>query len=448
MKLPQAFCVIVAMLLAMIFFVFPIPHTVALRNLFVLALIGMLITLWRKGMPSVTTDVVAYRNGEIQALGALTLWMFVQTSLWAADRSLSFDDFVIDWLGTLLLAWVGYTIVMKLSKAGDSSCADKLPAWIALALFAHACWLLGYQIVQWVQIGRYPLGSTPYGTYAVLSATINMAFALLAADLAVRWTGEGRLFPWSIRTACSLFFVTTMAVVAVKARNGVITVFAVTVLLALLLAWRDRAHWRQSRRGIIATLLALVMATSLLAVNFRFDERWVTFIESASLGLDTTTYKALRRDGLDLLPLLASGQPVDESAYTRVAMFKVALEGIASQPLGFGYGIGGFGHYIKVQYNGKAVSSHSGLLDFTLGNGLPGLVLFLTFCFLLFRRGFLAWTTGNPWGLALMLTLTNYFVRILLDDHFGSFRLKMVALLLGILYWLTIRPTPDSNLAK
>lgn len=439
MKPSYAHCLILAILLAVIFFIFPFPHAVALRNLFVLALVGMLVVLWRKGMPSATANVAAYRNGEIQALGALTLWMMVQTSLWAVDRPFSFDNFVREWMGSLLVAWVGYKIAQSLSKTGDSSCVDTLPAWITLALFAHAAWMLAYQAIQWAQTGHYVLGSMPYGDYAVLSTPINMAFALLAADFAVRWQSDRKLFPWSGRVAQALLFITTVAVVAAKARNGVITVFAVLVLLALLLAWQERARW-QSWRGIFTILLALVLATSLLAINFRSDTRWATFVESASMGLDTQTHKAWLQNGQYSLPTLASGQPADHSAYMRVAWAKIAVEGIASQPMGFGYGLGGFGRHMKAQYGENAVSSHSGLLDFTLANGLPGLALLLAFCALLFRQGWRAWTSGNPWGLALMLTLTNYFVRIILDGHFGSFRLKMVALLLGILYWLTIRP--------
>jgi len=147
--------------------------------------------------------------------------------------------------------------------------------------------------------------------------------------------------------------------------------------------------------------------------------------------------------------MLSSGQPVEGSAYQRIAWAKVALEGIQHQPLGYGYGLGGFGRYLEEAYGLKgAVSSHSGILDFTLANGLPGLALLLVFCALLLRRGWLSWMNGNPWGLALVLTLTNYFFRILLDGHFGGFRLKMFALLVGILCWMAKVTPADQGQEK
>ena len=444
MKPTHVQCLTGATLLAGVFFVFPIPHTVAVRNLLLLALIGMLLVMWRRGETAAGGGVAVYRNMEIPALGALTLWMFVQTSLWAVDKAFSFGDLIEEWLGTLLVAWVGYAVARRLSKTDEPNCcADRLPAWIALALFVHTGWMLAYQAVRWAQTGHYALGSMPYGDYAVLSTPINMAFALLAADLAVRWLGDGKLFPWSDRAARLLLFVTTVAVIAVRARNGVITVFAVLAMLALLLAWRKRGL-RQSRRGMLAFLTVLMLATSLLAANLLADRRWATFFGSVTMAQDTAGHKAWLDDPQYPWPMLDAGQAADHSAYMRIAWAKVALDGIASRPLGYGYGLGGFGRYIEAEYGRKGfVSSHSGLLDFTLANGLPGLALLLALCFLLFRRGWLAWSAGNPWGLALMLTLANYFVRIVLDGHFGSFRLKMVALLLGILYWLTVRPAAN-----
>lgn len=435
MSLSRTYCLTISILLAGIFFLSPMPHTVAPRNLLLLALIVLSAILWKK---STESGMRASRNPEVLALSALTLWMFIQTALWAVDRSASFDDYFREWIGGgVLVAIVGYGIARGLSMAGDPLCAGRLPTWVVLPLFAHAAWTLTFQFTLWLQTGHYQLGSTPYRDYAALSTPINMTFALLAADTATRWMGDGKLFPWSDRISRTLLFITAVAVVAVKARNGVITVFVVLMLLALLLIWREKGL--RLRRAALASLLAFVIAGSLFAINLRHDPRWATFTESASLALDTRTHKAWLDKQQHALPTLSSGENIEPSAYDRIAWGKVAMEGIQSKPMGFGYGVEAFGRYIEAEYGKKNfVSSHSGILDFTLANGIPGLVLFLAFCLLLFRRGWLAWEVRNPWGLALMLTLANYFVRIVLDGHFGSFRLKMVALLLGILYWLTI----------
>lgn len=435
-------CWVAALLLAGMFFVSPIPQTTALRNLFLLGLIAMFTFLWRVGRAEGPSVVAVSRSAEILALGGLTLWMFIQTVLWAHDRSASLSDFSGEWLGSLLVGGIGYGIVRRLPSARD--CATLLAGAIALALFAHAAWTLGFQVVNWLQTGNYELGKTPYAHYAYLSTPINMAVALLAADLAARWMGDRKLFPWSGSVTQILFGISAVAVVAIKARNGVITVFAVLVLLGLLIAVRE---WKRSKshKGTVAVLIALVLAAGLFAINLRTDPRWATFTDTVAIAWDIEAHKAWLDKEKYPLPSLSSGALVEASAYDRIAWARVALEGIASRPLGFGYGVEAYGRYVKAQYDGSAVSSHSGLLDFTLANGIPGLLLLVALCALLFRRGWLAWLAGNPWGLALMLTLTNYCVRIVLDGHFGSFRLKMLALSLGIFYWLTLRKSEDRD---
>jgi len=107
--------------------------------------------------------------------------------------------------------------------------------------------------------------------------------------------------------------------------------------------------------------------------------------------------------------------------------------------LGYGYGLGAFGKYVDEKYGYSGwVSCHSGVLDFTMANGLPGLVLLLLFCTILLWSGWTLFMNGNPWGLALILMLANFFTRSALDGHFGGFRLKMFAMMMGSIFYLSI----------
>ena len=429
-----------AALLAALYFVYPITHTAALRSLLLLALAALVIVQWRRG----EWESAPSRRPppEILALGALTLWLAARTLLGAADLGYSLGEFVREWLGGLLAAWLGYSYARGNVKNDGGASAGRLIAGVALGLFAHALWLLGYQAAVWLSSGRYTLGSTPYGDYAVLSTPINMSFALLFADLAGRIGRAGGLFPWSGKTTQGLLALVAVAIVAVKARNGVITVSVVLLVGMLLLALR--AGWRWRSRAGLATAVVLLLVAGLLTANVRSDPRWATFLETVPVALDTQNHDAWLDWDHNPRPRLPSGDQVEESAYLRIAWAKVAVEGIVAHPLGYGYGLGGFGRYLEEKYHRpNAVSSHSGLLDFTLANGLPGLALLLGFCALLFRRGWIGWKNGDPWALALALTLTNYFVRICLDGHLGSHRLNMVMLLCGLLYWRAGRPVAD-----
>jgi|GEM_PF-959791 len=439
MKRPNVYCIGSLLLLGAIYFIFPIPHTVVLRNLLLLILIGITITLFRNaGAQAVAVPGrQAWQHGELQALAILTSWLLL-TILWAVDRVFSFDDYLSEWLGSLFVAWLGYKLAGKLSGLNPGGCAIHLAVPIMLALFAHGLWMLIYQVWLWPISGSFPVGATPFGDYSVLSTSINIAFALLLADAASRWLAHKKIFPWSNRLAVALLLSCTVFAVAAKARNGIITILALLIITMLILLWGQRGQLH-FRRQLTTAAVGIFLAAGILTLNVASDERWGRFAESIVTAYDTKTNRAWLDGSEANLPILSNEQSADHSAYMRVAWAKVAIEGIAHKPLGYGYGLGGFGRYLEEVYGRSgAISSHSGILDFTLANGIPGLLLLLAFVALFFRRGWLSWVSGNPWGLALMLSLTNYFVRILLDGHFGGFRLKMIAFLLGILYWLAL----------
>jgi O-antigen ligase len=120
----------------------------------------------------------------------------------------------------------------------------------------------------------------------------------------------------------------------------------------------------------------------------------------------------------------------------RLAWGKVAIEQIERYPLGLGYGHKAFGWAINRSYNLQTghESSHSGLLDFTLANGIPGLILWLALSAALTHSGWLAFRrTNSATGLLLAFTVIAYLVRCLFDGHLSGFRLEMYALLVGVL---------------
>jgi hypothetical protein len=437
MKHTKIYCIGIPLLLGSIYFIFPIPHTIVLRNLLLLVLIGMAIMLSR----NVDTHAAAVpgrhalQQRELQALAILTGWLLL-TLLWAVDKAFSFDNYLSEWLGSLFVAWVGYMLAGKLSIHDPRGCANRLVTPIVLALFVHGLWMLLYQIWLYPKGASFPVGSTPFGDYSTLSTSINIAFALLLADAASRRLNGQRLFPWPNGISIALLTLSIVCAAAAKARNGIIVVLALLVVSTIALLWKKRKH-SQFRRHLGTAAITMLIAAGLVASSLTSDERWGDFTESINAAYDTKNNRGWLHG--EKGPVLSNGQIADHSAYMRIAWGKVAIEGIIHKPLGYGYGLGGFGRCLEEHYGRYGVvSSHSGILDFALANGIPGLLLLLVFVALLFRRSWLSWLSGNPWGLALMLSLANYFFRILLDGHFGGYRLKMIALLLGILYWLAL----------
>ena len=112
------------------------------------------------------------------------------------------------------------------------------------------------------------------------------------------------------------------------------------------------------------------------------------------------------------------------------------MEQIVEHPWGVGFGHKAFGWAVNEAYgiDSGHESSHSGILDFTLANGIPGIVLWLAFSAVLMNFGFQSFRrTGSPAGLMLALTVFGYFIRCILDGHLSGWRFEMYALAVGVL---------------
>lgn len=418
-----------------LYFVYPIPHTIALRNLLILSgLVACAVVLWRAGPASVRRLVEPLRGlraaGGLLAL--LTLWLAFQSAMLSPFPRVALGHLRGDWLVELIVVSAGIAAVLA-ARAGGSSALRPLRA-LAWALFAHVVLLLAYQGWHWLKGGLFPFGLTPFAQKDYHSMIVTTLLGLLLPDLvAHRLRGRGGLgLPAGASMAmCAL---SCIAAVTLYARNAVIIT---VVLLALAAVALLVAGGRQSGRWLVPTVLALlVLGGTITWLGVRSDARWQGLIETAAVAFDTEGNKAWLDPQVYPFPRTASGERVEESAYLRLAWAKVATEQIARYPLGLGYGHKAFGWAINRSYgvNTGHESSHSGVLDFTLANGIPGMALWLALSLALCAAGWRSFRRDmSPAGLMLAFTVATYFIRCVLDGHLSGFRLEMYALLVGVL---------------
>lgn len=417
-----------------LYFIYPIPHTIALRNTLLVA--GLAGCLWVVHRDRSSTD--AWRTlGSYRASGwilvVLTVWLFLQSALISPYPDLALDMLRGDWLNELLVALTGGYAVLACRQKG----INRPLAAIILALFAHIVLLLGYQAWQWMQSGTYPFGRTPFAQKDYHSMLVTTLIALLLADLVTqarsrkKATGSA-LFTWP--AILGMLSLSLLATATLLARNAVIITIGMLVVGICVFAFMGAKRLGKKALPVVIGLLLISSLVSLLAL--RGDSRWQGFSEAAAVAFDTQNNLAWLDGEKYPRPLMKNGQPVEESAYSRLAWGKVAVEQIARYPLGLGYGHKAFGWAINRSYNVVTghESSHSGLLDFTLANGIPGLILWLALAVALAVTGWRAFRKeGSSLGLMLAFTVLAYLLRCLLDGHLSGFRLEMYALLLGVL---------------
>lgn len=399
-----------------------LPGTGALRTLFLLFCLVYWAKHWSFAVPETLS---ALRSPVGLALGLLTLWLGLRAvSLWP-DNALPLKEFAGEWGKILLLAVLGASIGLR---AGATQGRPLLTALFA-GYFLHVLSALAYQAWFFTSQGQLDLGQSLLGNYGYVSPLVDTAFAILLADLIHRlWHGRA-LLPVGNAWVGAMLVLTLAAVLVLRAKGSAVSVVALSLVFVGVLA-RSRSRYR--RHALFVALALLVISATL---SLRIENRWQNLSQSLAYATDIEHNRAW----LDNNRQLAAN--IDESFYLRAAWFRVGLEGVAKHPFGLGYGSDAFGRYIALEYKtADFVSSHSGWLDFTLANGVPGLLLLLVLCGVLVHTSWQAFLqdTGVA-GLSLGLLTLNFYFRGLLDGHFSSSRLMAFALIAGLLWGLSLR---------
>lgn len=402
--------------LATLVFVFPIPGTIALRNLILFTGVFALFWTGRHNRPTGVPDLIL----AAWSLLALTAWIALHSVLIAADISDALNQLRANWLNQILIAAIGAWVASQVRPATVARA-------IVAPLTAHMLWLLAHQAVLAWSAGAWPFKATPFASYDYHGMLNSFLFALLAADRVGVLLGRESTLGLRSRAGWVLLVVSIAADIALQSRNStLVNLMIVGVAALLIIVNRKHVH----RAG----MMAIFVLTFIGAASLNFDSRWEGFRESASIGWTSPSLYWLTNDAAQR-PTLPTGANLEESAYARVAWARQATIMIGEHPLGIGFGHDSFGRGIAAKYGVKGWgSSHSGWLDFALGVGLPGLLLLIVAAALAIRGGWRHFSRGdNGAGLVLAFFVGGYLFRGLLDGHLTGWRLGLFALILGVL---------------
>ncbi|MDZ4252755.1 MAG: O-antigen ligase family protein [Sulfuritalea sp.] len=323
----------------------------------------------------------------------------------------------------LLLMTIGATVAMR-TENGDAL------RGLVIALVSHIVLVAIFQYWQWQTLGHWPFGVMPFAERDYQSTLNGFLIALLLADrLSLLIAGSAPL-NFSTGVTWGLLIFALGADVLLRARNGTLVSIVLLVTAVAILV----SDFRCKRRRVSRIVLAVGFAALMGGMSVSNDSRWQGFSESVVIGIESNSFFWMTGDP-NQLPLTPSGNPLEQSAYARVAWARQAVEAIARKPLGIGYGHDAFGRAIEEKYGHKGMgSSHSGWLDVALGIGIPGLALLLALGIATVVAGWRRFRYLNDgFGLLLAVSVFGYFLRCLLDGHFSGWRLALFSLIVGLL---------------
>ncbi len=355
--------------LAAIVFIFPLPGTIALRNLLLLVgVLALLATLRGTARPQPSRILRPAAWGLV----ATTAWLVLHSVTVAPSPTLAMGNLRGDWLVPLLsgaLAAMSQHAFHPRQSVGA----------VLLALLANALLMMAWQLWIWISSGAtggWPGGVVPFGERDQFSSVGGMLLALTFGDrLAALYQGRREaLFPH--RAGWVAMVMALLADAATRVRNGTVVSAAMLVVASLAMGVAEPR-----------ILLLLLVAVALGSASVALDSRWSRSFESLSVGWNSPSLYWQTWDPATR-PASPSGTMLEESAYARAAWAHQAVQAIGDHPLGLGFGRDAFGRAIEMKYGYKGmVSSHSGWLDFALAAGLPGLALLLLTAVLAIRGG-------------------------------------------------------------
>lgn len=414
--------------------VLPIPGTIAPRNLLLLVLLLLMLSSWKE-----LRQILAPTSSTLPALAGwllvLSLWILVQ-ALWFSDETAwALKEIRSQWIAALLSGVVGAGAILFARLVGISR--RQILGGLALLLLAQTIFSLACGMPHFLESGSFFDGKTRFVAGKLeISYWNNVLLAFLAVDVLTRWFGQARLTFIPTPLLLGGIFAVFLSNLAYGARNGVIgSVLLIFSLLLLVFLYERKRHSNSKVMAVI--LAAFVLAGSLLWSNFKLDPRWAKFQETARIAWQIDASDAwLRPDGA-AMPQLGSGEPVEESAYMRIAWIHAGMRMIEAYPMGVGYGRNAFGHALRKTMETRLGHAHSGLIDWTVGVGVPGLLLWLGFITWLGWLGIKRYfSRQDPAGLILTFVAGGFFGRMLLDSINRDHMLMLFFLVFTILVTL------------
>jgi hypothetical protein len=434
----------IALLLAGLIFVWPVEHTIALRYVLSALLLVSVVCWWwplrRDILPWLKAPPIAL---TCLLLMALTLWFVVQALFIAPEAHWIWLELRGQWIKDLLFWCLGLSLGVGYQLRSETFLARRWLLALLLGLVGIVLWNVFVCLWLWLVTGDMPLMHSVTGARATDSYVNNMLLAFLVGDLLSRDLGR-KFLPWGRYVSIMLIGFCVINTAFIGARNGWIGLGMLVfsgVVVHYINGWQ-----RVGKKALmfLPVLLALLLAGAW--TSWKTDPRWNSLKETLPIAWDIDTHKAWLNATQHPYPTLPNGQQVDGSNYERPAWIHAGIRLVLDRPLGAGFSRHAFGHEVARLYPESKPSpgmhSHSGIIDFAVGVGIPGVILWLGFVITLIGFGGVAYFRyGAAAGLVLVFLTSGFFGRSLLDssmrDHMLEEFLFVSAFLLPVVgqYW-------------
>jgi O-antigen ligase len=385
-------CIFFSILSAVILLVvWALPGTIAARNIsIVVGLVASVVWIFL-----VRPKIKLYDLIVPALLMGVPIWLWIIYFFFPSDSISQYQEMTGTWKRVVLLIIFGFNLGLMISKN------QKLAIWIWLAIaslpvaslmmYLHDVYIGGFwDIPNYTAFFKTKVAGVYFVMWPCLLGYAGMQKVLINWDSKFSPLKNYQIFFLS----AFLVFICFYIFYTLRALNGFLVGFLFFLLLVIFFAKRIYYSCDLNRRLKILFLWLIFFVTAAIAfIYLRYDhanEQKLTYIVSDVLSasrINQSSSWVLEEGSEYVTPKTETGRSINLSTFTRVSWFLKGLEYLTLHPFGSGDVSFGFGSYVRSEYpRSQTTKTHSAWLDFALGSGLPGLLMFWCAIYLTLRE--------------------------------------------------------------
>jgi O-antigen ligase len=274
----------------------------------------------------------------------------------------------------------------------------------------------------------------PFRTFGITKGLDELNFMMpyiltfFSVEIIFRFLNKSSLIKISNSFLSILLLIVLFSLYVQAKRNGIISIIFMIISSIFFIKLVSN---QITKKVIVFVLIGVFIGGSLLFFNIKEDKRWNKVSKSFNIVFIQNNMSFLKHK-------VPNG--LDTSNYERMIYFREGIKILINEPLGHGYGRGIFGKILSKKYDVNIhTHAHSGMIDWGVGIGIPGLLLWSLIIFLLVYIGFKDFIVNESYfGLFLVYLSTSFYFRNFLDsmnkDHMFQQFIFLASLSLFAIY--------------
>ena len=420
--------------ISILMFILSVDGTLALRYLLIVLLLFFLVNAHVRNGYNL---LILRKSNEFKLIFGsyllFILYVFLHSIFLAVEPLWSLSEFKSHVFYPLIYFIVGLLLANYVNQSKNIS-KETLITILFYSLFVHILYIdlvaLDKLFHDGVIISRYGgLMDSP----VLPNYLTNILLAMIIAEFVYRMRVKKQILKVS-NPILYMFLVACIFSTFVEAlRLGDIALVFLGIGSSMVFLYQNHDYSKNKRR-LIAVSLIFVLTIPLI-YNISTDPRWAKLIETVPVAVSSSDEEHWL-DPTAEIPKTESGHEVSGSNYTRIVYAVKSFKYITEDPMGVGYGRNAFGHALELRhpaYGKRGQHSHSAILELALGAGVFGVVIWLTFVYIVTKTAIVEFKRSYNFYAILTLFLTMGFVgRGLVDANMRDHMFVQFMLLLGI----------------